>query len=56
VDNPGPLFTDGLPNLREDAFRAPTLSEVAPMRAFAHRPRFLLLYGSLRERSYSPAC
>ena len=48
-----PLFSDGLPNVAEHAFRAPTLDEVAPTRSFTHPPRFLLLYGSLRERSFS---
>jgi arsenical resistance protein ArsH len=53
VNKNGTLFTDGLPNVREDVYRVPTLEEVAPTRTFAHPPRFLLLYGSLRERSYS---
>lgn len=39
-----------LPNLRPDALRAPGLPDTA---AFTHPPRILLLYGSLRERSYS---
>jgi arsenical resistance protein ArsH len=51
--NPEPLLSDGLPNLAEHVFRAPSLDEVAPTRSFTHPPRFLLLYGSLRERSYS---
>ncbi|AWC21229.1 FMN-dependent NADPH-azoreductase [Aminobacter sp. MSH1] len=41
-----------LPNLQPDAFRMPdpgALNAAFP----AHKPRILLLYGSLRERSYS---
>jgi len=53
LDNPQPRFADGLPHLAEHVFRRPTLDEVAPTRTFTHPPRFLLLYGSLRERSYS---
>ena len=41
-----------LPNLNEDAFRkpGPELLKAEPSR---YRPRILLLYGSVRERSYS---
>ena len=41
-----------LPNLNEDAFRKPVLDRLRtePSRC---RPRILLLYGSVRERSYS---
>ena len=39
-----------LPNLSPDAIRQPSLPLVS--RA-THPPRILLLYGSLRERSYS---
>lgn len=53
VDKTSPAFTDGLPNLREDVFEAPTSAAPAPPASKAHPPRFLLLYGSLRERSYS---
>ena len=52
-DLPTPLFEDGLPNLDEGTFRVPTLDGLAPRQRFTHPPRFLLLYGSLRERSYS---
>lgn len=49
-----PLFPHAsLPALQPALFEPPTqerLSVAAPSR---HRPRFLLLYGSLRERSYS---
>ena len=41
-----------LPNIVADAFRAPDPAALRP--AFSqHRPRILLLYGSVRERSYS---
>jgi len=46
------LFVD-LPNIAAPLFQAPIPPELfAPKRA-THAPRFLLLYGSLRERSYS---
>lgn len=48
-----PLFGDGTPNVREHLFQVPTSSSLEPHQSFAHPPRFLLLYGSLRERSYS---
>lgn len=42
-----------LPNLDEHAFRTPDLTELLPQKRASHSPRILLLYGSLRERSYS---
>ncbi|WP_243430142.1 arsenical resistance protein ArsH [Alcaligenes sp. SORT26] len=42
-----------LPNLDEHAFRTPDLTELLPQKRASHPPRILLLYGSLRERSYS---
>lgn len=41
------------PALREDLFDVPALDKVLPKTHSQHRPRFLMLYGSLRERSYS---
>jgi arsenical resistance protein ArsH len=41
-----------LPNLTPSAFEAPEMAALQPMAA-THRPRILLLYGSLRERSFS---
>jgi arsenic resistance protein ArsH len=41
-----------LPNLNKDAFRKPDL-ELLRAEPLRHRPRILLLYGSVRERSYS---
>ena len=42
-----------LPNLSETSFDVPSLDKLeAPVR-FDHPPRILILYGSLRERSFS---
>lgn len=45
--------TDDFPALDEARFISPTATALTPSRRFDHAPRFLLLYGSLRERSYS---
>lgn len=42
-----------LPNVDFSQFKVPAISDFSRIGASAHRPRFLLLYGSLRERSYS---
>ncbi len=42
-----------LPNLDMASFRQPNLDALAMPVAATHPPRFLLLYGSLRERSFS---
>ncbi|CAN5491519.1 arsenical resistance protein ArsH [soil metagenome] len=42
-----------LPNLRSELFRVPTYEDLAAQTPPAHPPRILLLYGSLRERSFS---
>jgi len=42
-----------LPNLKEELFAIPTPSDFAGVATSTHAPRFLLLYGSLRERSFS---
>ena len=42
-----------LPAVNEQAFEVPGLAELEPQPGFDYRPRILLLYGSLRERSYS---
>lgn len=44
---------DDLPNLDPAHFALPDPAALRPPLAAAHAPRFLLLYGSLRERSYS---
>jgi arsenic resistance protein ArsH len=48
------MFDDvSLPNVDVDLFDIPDLARVEAGCRPIHRPRFLLLYGSLRERSYS---
>jgi len=42
-----------LPNLDPALFRAPVAADIRGAGKSPHAPRFLLLYGSLRERSYS---
>jgi arsenical resistance protein ArsH len=44
---------DSLPNLDPALFDRPTAARLAGVGAATHPPRFLMLYGSLRERSYS---
>lgn len=41
------------PALRADLFDVPAPDRLAAAKPSQHRPRFLVLYGSLRERSYS---
>ena len=42
-----------LPNVEAEHFRVPELKQVPAKQASAHAPRILLLYGSLRQRSFS---
>ena len=42
-----------LPNLDERVFEKPSFTGLFPVQRAAHAPRILLLYGSVRERSYS---
>ncbi|PZR09191.1 MAG: arsenical resistance protein ArsH [Azospirillum brasilense] len=42
-----------LPNISEDQLEVPNLASLGIPGASTHPPRILLLYGSLRERSYS---
>jgi arsenic resistance protein ArsH len=44
---------DSLPNLSDVHFERPTLEKLAVPEPFTHPPRILILYGSLRERSFS---
>ncbi len=44
---------DDLPNVRPELFRVPDAARLRPAAASAHPPRILLLYGSLRKRSFS---
>ncbi len=41
------------PNLDTESFQAPTVEQLAVAEPSTHKPRILLLYGSLRERSFS---
>lgn len=44
---------DDLPNLNRPLLAAPTPEDIEPQNRATHKPKVLLLYGSLRERSYS---
>ena len=46
-------MTDTLPNIQREALDHPTHKQLRPAQLSSHPPRILLLYGSLRERSYS---
>ena len=46
-------FSDQLPNLDGSCFQIPQQSLLSPNQVSSHPPRILMLYGSLRERSYS---
>ena len=50
---PEDLMNDDCPALSSEFLDHPTALRLAPIREMTHPPRFLLLYGSLRERSYS---
>ena len=45
--------SERLPNLDAELFAPPTLAQLSPPARATHAPRFLLLYGSLRKRSFS---
>ena len=53
MDKPQQPFADGLPNLSEAHVELPTTERVQASTPLGHAPRFLILYGSLRERSFS---
>ncbi|SFK39503.1 arsenical resistance protein ArsH [Methylorubrum salsuginis] len=53
MDKPQQPFADGMPNVSEAHFAVPTSEQVEASVPLAHAPRFLILYGSLRERSFS---
>ncbi|AVR96602.1 arsenical resistance protein ArsH [Pseudoduganella armeniaca] len=42
-----------LPNIKPELLEVPTAARLQPQGDFDHPPRILLLYGSLRERSFS---
>lgn len=45
--------SSNLPNIDPALFQAPLVPDFSEIGTSTHRPRFLLLYGSVRERSYS---
>ena len=47
------MSTSELPNVKVEHFRAPANGDLFGVQPSGHRPRILLLYGSLRERSFS---
>ncbi|MER2195443.1 arsenical resistance protein ArsH [Methylobacterium brachiatum] len=53
MNKPAQPFTDGIPNLSRPHFAVPSSGQLAVAQPFAHAPRFLILYGSLRARSFS---
>jgi arsenical resistance protein ArsH len=44
---------EDLPNIKAAQLDTPTLDKLAPSGDWSHPPRILMLYGSLRERSFS---
>jgi arsenic resistance protein ArsH len=44
---------DNLPNIRPELLDLPDEAKLAPAGDLSHPPRILMLYGSLRERSFS---
>jgi arsenical resistance protein ArsH len=48
-----PTPASHLPNIDASLFDVPTMDRLQTAAPSSHAPRFLLLYGSLRERSYS---
>jgi arsenic resistance protein ArsH len=46
-------FSDQLPHLDANCFKGVQAPLLFPQKASTHAPRILMLYGSLRERSYS---
>lgn len=47
------MSLNNLPNLAKDLFVVPTRPDFGNVATSTHAPRFLLLYGSLRQRSFS---
>ncbi len=50
---PAPSSQDGLPNVVQPVFRVPVREDLEVGAPFTHAPRLLILYGSLRARSFS---
>jgi len=47
------MFNDLLPHIDQECFQIPQQNLLTPKQFSSHPPRILMLYGSLRERSYS---
>lgn len=47
------MASPDLPNLDQQVFEKPSLEGLLPTQRATHAPRILLLYGSVRDRSYS---
>ncbi len=47
------MTLDNLPNILASQLNIPSLEQLTPAHISTHQPRILLLYGSLRTRSYS---
>ena len=47
------LLKEALPNIDVKQLEAPDLNRLLPQKNILHPPRIVLLYGSVRERSYS---
>ena len=52
-ESSSPSLNDGLPNVDQPVFKVPVREDLEVSAPFTHAPRFLILYGSLRERSFS---
>ena len=48
-----PDLDETLPNIKSDSLHRPDLRALSEISRSAHKPRILLLYGSVRPRSYS---
>ena len=46
-------MSDTLPNIQKDCFSVPTQEQLDNKQASSHKPKILVMYGSLRDRSYS---
>ena len=46
-------MSDAIPNIQDESFHAIDESKLFPTERASHKPRILLLYGSLRQRSFS---
>jgi len=47
------MTINNLPNIKADLLDIPSVEKLAPEGDLSHPPRILMLYGSLRERSFS---